>query len=184
MKALRGMSLLGIGLALGTFNLKAAVAVNFDAADSNIAAGLYDFTLRGAPASATLANFNSTFTLTGWAAPAIGNNLVLVSTVAPSAWNLTQNDSNNAKWILESTTAPNNSVDGRLEVRAKPGLSGSLTWQLAWPGDNTYSANGLVTIAAVPEPSVFGFSAATLLLGILALGAWRTARGPAARLNG
>jgi hypothetical protein len=151
--------------------------------DSNIAAGLYDFSLSGAPSAATLANFNSTFTITGWAAPGIGNNIVLVSSVAPGAWNLTQNDSNNAKWILESTTAPNNSVDGRFEVQGKPGLSGSLTWQLAWPGDNTYSANGPVTIAAVPEPSVFGFSAATLLLGLLAIGALRHSQCSAAGLN-
>ncbi|HLH53105.1 MAG TPA: hypothetical protein VKY92_05760 [Verrucomicrobiae bacterium] len=145
----------------------AAVSLTFDAADSNIGAGLYDFLLSGAPSTATLANYNSTFTITGWAAPSIGNNQTIVSTVAPSAWNLTQNDSNNAKWILESTTSPNNVVNGRFEVQAKPNLQGTLAWQFAWPGDNTYTTSGNVMISVVPEPAVYAYSAAAMLLAVL-----------------
>ena len=185
MKFLRSVNLLIAALGLTAFNLPAAVSVNFDAADSNIGAGLYDFILSGAPATAAFANFNSTFTLTGWAAPAIGNNITLVSTVAPTAWNLTQNDSNNAKWILESFTPPNNSVDGRFEVRGKPGLHGSLTWQFAWPGDNTFSSSGTVVISAVPEPTAYGLSVATVLAILLLLGACRNSRsGTSARFPG
>ena len=94
--------------------------------------------------------------------------MALVSTLAPSAWNLTQNDSNNAKWILESTSSPNNVVAGRFEVRGKANLQGTLTWQFAWPGDNTYSSSGLVTISAVPEPTSYGVLSATGLLGFMA----------------
>ncbi len=167
MKRLRTTLLGLLLLVMCSFRLHGAVSVAFDPTDSNVGAGLYDFILSGAPASATLANYNSAFTITGWAAPGIGNNVTIMSTMAPSAWNLTQNDSNNAKWLLESTTAPSNSVDGRFEVQAKPGLSGSSTWQLAWPGDNTYSASGFVFIPAVPEPAPFGVSA--VVLAVLAL---------------
>jgi hypothetical protein len=140
--------------------------VSFDPADSNIAAGLYDFTLSGAPSTADFANFSSTFTITGWAAPAVGNSASLISTMAPSAWNVTQNDSNNAKWILQSTSSPNNLVDGRFEVGGTPNLQGSLLWQLAWPGDNTFSSSGTVAMSVVPEVSNFGVFAALGLLGL------------------
>lgn len=160
-----------LALTVLSSNARAAVLVTFDQAHSNMGAGLYDFTLSGAPATATLADYNSAFTITGWAAPSIGNNITIFSTAAPSAWNLTQNDSNNAKWILESTSPPNNSVDGRFEVQAKANLHGTLLWQLAWLGNNTYSSSGSVTIAAVPEPASYGFLAGGVLLALaLALG--------------
>jgi hypothetical protein len=165
-----------LAAALITASANAAVSVSFDAADSNIGAGLYDFTLAGAPANAVFADFNSTFTLTGWAAPAVGNNIVLVSTMAPSAWNLTQNDSNNAKWILESYTGPNNVVDGRFEVRGTPNLNGSLLWQFAWPGDNTYTSSGNVLISAVPESEGYGPLAAAALFALVAVPSWRRLR--------
>lgn len=154
--------------AIGTVSAQAAISVAFDAADSNIGAGLYDFTLSGAPTTAAFANFNSTFTLTGWAAPAIGNTASLVSTLAPSAWNVTENDSNNAKWILESYTAPNNAVDGRFQVQGTPNLHGTLTWQLAWLGSSGSSGSGSVTIAAVPESPAYAAFTASALLGLVA----------------
>lgn len=169
MKTRRRILCFLLAISFSCASIHAAVSVTFDEADSNIGAGLYDFTLTGAPGTATLANFNSAFTITGWAAPAIGNNVTLASTLAPSAWNLTQNDSNNARWILESTTSPNNLVDGRFEVHGKANLHGTLTWQLAWPGDSTYTSSGLVTLSAVPEPATYGMSAASALVGVVLL---------------
>jgi hypothetical protein len=167
MKTLQSLVLILVAVGLWNGMASGAVVVSFDSAHSNAGAGLYEFTLSGAPATATLANNNSAFTITGWAAPAIGNNIILTSTQAPSAWNLTQNDSNNAKWILESTTPPNNAVDGRFEVRGKPNLHGSLLWQFAWPGDNTYTSSGTVIISAIPEPATYGWLAASALAGLV-----------------
>ena len=169
MKTLASIPLFFLAAALGSSPARAAVSVSFDASDSDIGAGLYDFILTGAPGNASLANYNSAVTITGWAAPGIGNDITLVSTLAPSAWNVTQNDSNNAKWILESTTAPNDVVDGRFEIQGTPNLHGSLSWQFAWPGDNTYTSSGLITIAVVPETETCGVIAAWLLVGLLAL---------------
>lgn len=170
MKAKIGLAcLMALAAGLMAVSANAAVSVSFDAADSNIGAGLYDFTLSGAPASATLSDFNSTFTITGWAAPAVGNSASLLATRAPSAWNLTQNDSNNARWILESYTAPNNAVDGRFEVRGTPNLHGTLLWQLAWlPGNAGFTGSGNVTIGAVPESGGYGlFAVAGLLVAVI-----------------
>ena len=147
--------------------VEAAVSVNFDSADSNIGAGLYAFTLVGAPTTAVFGNFNSTFTITGWAAPSIGNDVVIASIQAPSAWNLPQNTSNDAEWDLQSTSPPNNVVDGLFEVQAKANLHGQLLWQLGWPADNTYTSSGFVTISAVPEPGTYGVLTATVLLGLV-----------------
>jgi hypothetical protein len=171
MTAIKQSRLVLLAAALITASANGAVSVSFDATDSNIGAGLYDFTLAGAPANAVFADFNSAFTLTGWAA--VGNSIVLVSTVAPSAWNLTQNDSNNAKWILESYTGPNNVVDGRFEVRGTPNLQGSLLWQFAWPADNTYSTSGNVIISAVPESEGYGPLAAAALFALGSVSWWR-----------
>jgi hypothetical protein len=156
----------GLAVALMSRPLHAAVSVSFDAADSNIGAGFYDFMLSGAPSTAVFADFNSSFNITGWAAPAIGNNMTLVSKVAPSAWNVPSDTLNEAVWALQSTTPPNNVVDGRFEVQAKPNLHGTLNWQFNWPADNTLSASGMVVISAVPEPRAYGLVAGAGLLGL------------------
>ena len=177
MKFYQKLGLVLLACAFGLSRTHAAVSVSFDGADSSLGAGLYDFILSGAPASATIANYNSAFTLTGWSAPAIGNDVTLVSTRAPSAWNLTENDPNNAKWILESTSSPYNEVDGRFEVQGKANLQGVLTWQFSWPGDNSYSGSGLVTISAIPEPAIYSALSATGLLALVIGWGLRAAKG-------
>jgi hypothetical protein len=178
MKTIQPLRFVILAAAVIAVSANAAVTVSFDAADSNIGAGRYDFTLAGAPASAVFANYNSKFTIFGWFP--LGNSVnPLVDNLSPSAWTPSASDINDAVWVVTSYTPPNNLVDGRFEVMGTPNLHGSLSWQFAWPADNTYTSSGKVLISVVPEPHGYGPLAAAGLLALVAVPCWgRLRTGP------
>jgi hypothetical protein len=172
MRTIKALVALLLGTVAIALHANAAVSVTFDAADSNIGTGHYDFILSGAPASAAFGDFNSTFSLLHWAS--LGNTATLQETLSPSAWNLPLNATIDvAKWTLQSYTSPNNVVDGRFEVVGTANLNGTLLWQLNWPGNNTFSSSGNVTIGAVPEPATYGATAGLGLLALLCSSSWK-----------
>jgi hypothetical protein len=134
---------------------KASISLTFDAADSSIATGIYAFDLTGITTTPT---FNSTFELLNFTT--IGNTVnPLVSLASPTGWSLNNNTIDVAEWFFQNTAGGANGV---FEVQATPGLSGTIHWNLAVPGNNSETANGTVTIAPIPE-------AGTLIAGLAAL---------------
>lgn len=156
----------------------AAINATFDAADSNVGAGIYVFDLSGVmtPPPPT---FESTFDFTGLANPAVGgvhNTQDPVDVIFnPSGWNMNQSTLNEVQWYFENTSG---GVNGAFEIQASPNLSGTFNWQLSVPGLSQDNANGTITIA-VPEPIQYGFVGGAAALGLVAFSGWRRSRSQA-----
>jgi hypothetical protein len=144
----------------------AAVQVTFDAVDSNIAGGLYAFDLSGIP-SANPVTYNSSFEMEFWdlLSPSPGNTATLTSSAAPSGWSyFLPGSTATSEWYFENTSGASN---GTFIVKASPNLHGTLDWNFTDSG-NAENISGTVTIAAVPEPALYGvFGGAAGLLGAI-----------------
>ncbi len=152
----------------------AAIDVTFDAADSNISAGIYAFDLTGVmtPPPPT---FESVFDFTDLANPAAGgvhntqNPVGVISN--PTGWNMYQTTLSEVQWYFENTSG---GVDGTFKIQASPNLSGTLDWQLSVSGISQDNGSGTVTI--VPEPMEYGFVGGAAALGLVVFSGWRRSR--------
>jgi len=163
---------------LAAHSVEAAIQVTFDAANSNIGAGIYTFDLLNVPTSPIPA-YNSVFDFTGLAKPAAGGiyNALdpVVSKGAPTGWNYDVTTPNVAEWYFDNTAG---AVNGIFENQMTPNLSGTINWQLAVPGNNADTAIGTVAIT-VPEPGQYGEIGGLIAFGLVTFAACRRSRQPA-----
>jgi len=132
-------------VAAGSAN--AAIQVTFDAADSNIATGHYDFDLTGLTAVPT---YNSTFELLDLSL--IGNTQSPMGEVSsPSGWVSGSANIDLTEWYFQNTSG---SYNGFFDITATSNLKGTIDWNLAVPGGT--SDNGTVYIGAAPESPATG----------------------------
>jgi hypothetical protein len=131
--------------------------VSFDAADSDVGAGLYYFDLTGVDTSQLV---GSPFALSGFTA--IGNTQTLGSVLSPSGWHdFPYNDTDQALYQRNPLSTIYN---GLFEISATPNLTGTIDWSFGDVGGIPLS--GTATIASVPEPetlALIGIAVALLV---------------------
>src|SRR5579863_3601794 len=103
-----------IGL-LAAASANASITLTFDAADSNIAAGHYDFTLAGITATPT---FNSTFELLNFSLIGSTSANPIATASAPSGWVFDSSGSlafNQIEWLFQNTSG---AFNGNFDITA------------------------------------------------------------------
>jgi hypothetical protein len=135
-----------VGLAAAS-SAKAAISITFDAAASNVGAGLYDFQLNetlGTP------DYGSTFFLDNWPG---STPLGIVS--APTGWTTLYDTSSLAEW---EWTASSGSPNGIFVVKTTPNLDVTIEAQLSSDDLGGGAVSDTVYVATVPEPAQCGFA--------------------------
>ena len=127
----------------------AAIQLAYDAAASNVGAGIYAFQLSGVPSS-PFPSYNSTLEVQDFSV--IGNTQNPLQTPsAPSGWNYSIMTVNTAEWYFENTSG---TVNGVFDVKGTPNLQGSLMWDFEDSGHGE-NVSGYVSITPVPEPEAY-----------------------------
>ena len=152
-----------------THSASAQGYISYDAADSDVGAGLYYFDLTGVTivsypgiGSGIQLSVGGPFEFSGFAA--IGNTQTLGSVSSPSGWHdFPYNDTDSALYQLNQLSWVYN---GTFEISATPNLSGSIDWSFG--GLNGTPLSGTAVITSAPEPTSLAFFgiAAVLLVGI------------------
>jgi hypothetical protein len=149
-----------------THSTSAQGYVSFDAANSDVGAGLYYFDLTGVTivsypgiGSSIQLSVGGPFAFSGFAA--IGNTQTLGSVSSPSGWHdFPYNDTDGALYQLNQLSWVYN---GTFEISATPNLSGTIDWSFG--GLNGTPLSGSTTITSAPEPTSLAlFSIAVVLL--------------------
>lgn len=160
-----------VAVALTLFAAHSASAqgyVSFDAAASDVGAGLYCFDLTGVTiisypgiGSSIQLSVGSPFSFSSFAA--IGNTQNLGAISSPSGWHSFPNtDTDGALYQLNQLSWVYN---GTFEISATPNLSGTIDWSFG--GLNGTPLSGTATITSAPEPTSLAlFSIAVVLLVI------------------
>ena len=148
-----------------THSVSAQGYVSFNAANSDVGAGLYHFDLTGVTIisfpsfdSSIQLSVGGPFSFSGFAA--IGNTQTLGSVLSPSGWHdFPYNDTDSALYQLNQFSWVYN---GTFVLSATPNLTGTIDWSFG--GLNGTPLSGTVTITSVPEPTPLALFNITVVL--------------------